>query len=169
MRSALAAVTTILLALAAGCTQPPPTSVASGASPAANRGGFNVGSLNCSAAGGVGFVFGSSRTLNCLFTRTDGVGERYEGTIRRFGVDIGFTRESTIVWMVFAPGSVAPGALAGEYAGATAQGTVGVGVGANVLLGGGNNQITLQPVSVEGSVGLNAAAGVAAVSLRKVP
>ena len=114
-------------------------------------------------------MFGSSRTLNCLFTRTDGVGERYEGTIRRFGVDIGFTRESTVVWMVFAPGSIAPGALAGEYAGASAQGTVGVGVGANVLVGGSGNQVALQPVSVEGSVGLNAAAGVAAVSLRKVP
>ena len=167
MRPALTAVAAILLALAAGCTQPPPP--ASGASPPANRGGVNVGSLNCNAAGGVGFVFGSSRTLNCLFTRPDGVGERYEGTIRRFGVDIGFTRESTIVWMVFAPGSIAPGALAGEYAGAAAQGTVAVGVGANVLLGGSSSQITLQPVSVEGSVGLNAAAGVAAVSLRKVP
>ena len=168
MRPALPAATAILLALAAGCTQPPPPA-APGASPTANRGGVNVGYLNCNAAGGVGFVFGSSRTLNCLFTRTDGVGERYEGTIRRFGVDIGFTRESTIVWMVFAPGSIAPGALAGEYAGASAQGTVGVGVGANVLLGGSGNQIALQPVSVEGSVGLNAAAGVAAVSLRKVP
>ena len=71
--------------------------------------------------------------------------------------------------MVFAPGSLAPGALAGEYAGASAQGTVGVGVGANVLVGGSGNQVALQPVSVEGSVGLNAAAGVAAVSLRKVP
>jgi hypothetical protein len=117
----------------------------------------------------VGFVFGSSRTLNCVFTRTNGIGERYEGTIRRYGVDVGFTRESTVVWAVFAPGSIAPGALAGDYAGAAAQGTVGVGVGANVLLGGSTNQITLQPVSVEGSVGLNAAAGVAALTLRKVP
>jgi len=68
-----------------------------------------------------------------------------------------------------APGTAQAGALAGEYGGATAQGTVGVGVGANVRLGGSNNQITLQPVSVEGSVGHNAAAGVAALSLRKVP
>lgn len=165
MRLAIPAATALLFALAA-CTQPPATP---GAPQSAGRSGVNVGSLNCGVAGGVGFVFGSSRTLNCLFTRTDGIGERYEGTIRRFGVDIGFTRESTIVWMVFAPGSIAPGALAGEYAGATAQGTVGVGVGANVLLGGSSNQFTLQPVSVEGSVGLNAAAGVAAVSLRKVP
>jgi uncharacterized protein DUF992 len=163
----LPAAAALLLALAAACTQQQPA--APGTAQAANRSGTNVGSLNCSVAGGVGFVFGSSRTLNCLFTRTDGVGERYEGTIRRFGVDVGFTRESTVIWLVFAPGSIAPGALTGEYGGATAQGTVGVGVGANVLLGGSNNQITLQPVSVEGSVGLNAAAGVAALSLRKVP
>jgi|SRR5688500_477036 hypothetical protein len=168
MRPAIPAATALLFAFSAACTQPPPAATP-GASQTASRSGVNVGYLNCNAAGAVGFVFGSSRNLNCLFTRTDGTGERYEGTIRRFGVDIGFTRESTIVWMVFAPGSIAPGALAGEYAGASAQGTVGVGVGANVLLGGSSNQITLQPVSVEGSVGLNAAAGVAAVSLRKVP
>lgn len=168
MRLAIPAATALVLAFATGCTQPQ-TPAAPGTPQSAGRSGVNVGSLNCSVAGGVGFVFGSSRTLNCLFTRTDGVGERYEGTIRRYGVDIGFTRESTIVWGVFAPGSIASGALAGEYAGPTAQGTVGVGVGANVLLGGSSNQITLQPVSVEGSVGLNAAAGVAAVSLRKVP
>lgn len=166
MRTTIA--TPLLLALAiAGCQQ---QQTATTASPQpANRGGVNVGSLTCNVAGGVGFVFGSSRTLNCLFTRTDGTAERYEGTIRRYGVDVGFTRDSTIVWMVFAPGSVAPGALGGEYAGASAQGTVGVGLGANVLLGGSNNQFTLQPVSVEGSVGLNAAAGVAAMSLRKTP
>ncbi len=167
MRTIPTAATALLLGLAAGCTQQQPA--APGTTQSANRSGVNVGSLNCNVAGGVGFVFGSSRTLNCLFTRTDCVGERYEGTIRRYGVDIGFTRESTVVWLVFAPGSVAPGAIAGEYAGPTAQGTVGVGVGANVLLGGSNNQITLQPVSVEGSVGLNAAAGVAALSLRKIP
>lgn len=164
MRAAIATVLLLSLA-AAACQQQQATT----ASPPANRGGFNVGSLTCNVAGGVGFVFGSSRTLNCLFTRTDGTAERYEGTIRRYGVDVGFTRDSTIVWMVFAPGSIAPGALGGEYAGPTAQGTVGVGLGANVLLGGSSSQITLQPVSVEGSVGLNAAAGVAAMSLRKVP
>jgi Protein of unknown function (DUF992) len=164
MRKAMAAALFLSVAVA-GCEQQATT--ANPQTP--NRGGVNVGSLTCNVAGGVGFFFGSSRTLNCLFTRPNGTAERYEGTIRRFGVDVGFTRDSTIVWMVFAPGSIAPGALGGEYAGPTAQGTVGVGVGANVLLGGSSNQITLQPVSVEGSVGLNAAAGVAAMSLRKVP
>src|ERR1044072_5955375 len=122
MRATKATALTLLLAVA-GCQQ---QQTATTASPQpGNRGGFNVGSLTCNVAGGVGFVFGSSRTLNCLFSRTDGTAERYEGTIRRYGVDVGFTRDSTIVWMVFAPGSIAPGALGGQYAGPTVQGTVG--------------------------------------------
>ena len=129
--------------------------------------GANVGSLNCTVAGGVGFIFGSSKDLTCLFTRTNGTAERYSGTIKKFGVDIGFTKEAHMIWVVFAPGNIAPGSLAGSYGGATASGTVGVGVGANVLLGGSNKQITLQPVSVEGSVGLNVAAGIGEVELRK--
>jgi hypothetical protein len=130
--------------------------------------GANVGSLSCTVAGGVGFVFGSSKELNCLFTRTDGRAERYSGSVKKFGVDVGFTKEAHIVWLVFAPGNVAPGAVAGGYGGATASATVGVGVGANVLVGGSSKQITLQPVSVEGSVGLNVAAGIGAIELNYV-
>ena len=130
--------------------------------------GANVGSLSCTVAGGVGFVFGSSKELNCLFTRTDGRAERYSGSVKKFGVDVGFTKEAHIVWLVFAPGNVAPGAVAGGYGGATASATVGVGVGANVLVGGSSKQITLQPVSVEGSVGLNVAAGIGAIELNHV-
>ena len=130
--------------------------------------GANVGSLSCTVAGGVGFVFGSSKELNCLFTRTDGRAERYSGSVKKFGVDVGFTKEAHIVWLVFAPGNVAPGSVAGGYGGATASATVGVGVGANVLVGGSSKQITLQPVSVEGSVGLNVAAGIGAIELNYV-
>jgi hypothetical protein len=133
-----------------------------------SQSGVNVGSLSCNVSGGVGFVFGSSKDLSCLFTRTDGKAERYTGTIKKFGVDIGFTKEAHIVWLVFAPGNVASGAVSGSYGGASASATVGVGVGANVLLGGSNSQITLQPVSVEGSVGLNVAAGIGAVDLNYV-
>lgn len=132
----------------------------------AQGGGVNAGSLQCRVSGGMGFVFGSSKDLDCLFVRPDGVGERYVGTINKYGVDIGFTKEAQIVWLVFAPGAITPGSLAGEYGGATAGATVGVGVGANVLLGGSSKQITLQPVSVEGSTGLNIAAGVAGVTLK---
>lgn len=141
---------------------------APGTPQAAGRTGANVGSLTCKVAGGIGFIFGSSKDLDCLFARTDGVGEKYSGAIKRYGVDIGFTKESQIVWLVFAPGSIAAGALTGGYVGATAQATVGAGVGANVLIGGGSGQITLQPVSVEGSVGLNVAGGLAEVELKYV-
>ncbi len=134
----------------------------------AGKSGANIGTLTCKVAGGIGFIIGSSKDLDCLFVRTDGVGEKYKGTIKRFGVDIGFTKEGHMVWLVFGPGTIAPGSIAGDYAGATAQATVGGGVGANVLVGGGNKQISLQPVSVEGSVGLNVAAGVAGVELRYV-
>jgi hypothetical protein len=133
---------------------------------AAPKSGVNVGSLNCRVSGGMGFIFGSSKDLDCLLARTDGVAERYVGTINKYGIDIGFTKEAHIIWLVFAPGAIGTGALAGDYGGATAGAAVGVGVGANVLLGGSNKQIALQPVSVEGSVGLNVAAGIAAVTLR---
>jgi len=131
-----------------------------------SQSGANVGSLTCNVAGGIGFVFGSSKDLSCLFTRTNGTAEKYTGSIKKFGVDVGFTKEAQMVWLVFAPGSIAPGAVAGSYGGATASATVGVGAGANVLVGGSNKQITLQPVSVEGSVGLNAAAGIGVVELQ---
>lgn len=143
-------------------------SLMAGVGTAHSQSGANVGTLTCNVAGGIGFIFGSSKDLSCLFTRTDGKAERYTGSIKKFGVDIGFTKEAQMVWLVFAPGSIAPGALAGSYGGATASGTVGVGVGANVLVGGSNKQVTLQPVSVEGSVGLNVAAGIGAVDLNYV-
>ena len=168
LRSVLAAASaaTLLVGIATHAySQTPPTP---GTPPAANKGGVNVGSLTCNVAGGIGFVFGSSKDLSCLFTRTDGIAEKYTGSIKKFGIDVGFTKEAQMVWLVFAPGSLAPGTLSGGYAGATASGTVGVGVGANVLIGGNNRQITLQPLSVEGSTGLNVAAGIGAVELRYV-
>jgi hypothetical protein len=128
--------------------------------------GVNVGSLSCKVAAGAGFVFGSSKALSCIFTRSSGQAERYVGDIKRFGIDIGYTEEAQIVWLVFAPGTIGTGALAGSYAGATVQGTVMLGAGANVLVGGNDGQVTLQPVSVEGSVGLNVAGGIAEITLK---
>jgi hypothetical protein len=67
---------------------------------------------------------------------------------------------------VIAPtANLVPGALAGSYAGATASATVGVGVGANALIGGSNNTVALQPLSIEGNRGLNVAAGIGAITL----
>ena len=136
------------------------------AAPAGAASGVNVGSLSCKVSGGIGFIFGSSKSMNCVFTRVDGSAEVYNGDIDKYGVDIGFTSESHMIWAVFAPGNIAPGALAGNYGGATADVAAGLGLGANVLVGGGNSQIALQPVSVQGNVGINVAAGVAQITLR---
>ncbi|HEV2301610.1 MAG TPA: DUF992 domain-containing protein [Stellaceae bacterium] len=128
--------------------------------------GVAVGTLTCNVAGGWGFIFGSSRALRCVFSHP-GFGEHYAGTISKFGVDIGYTQGAVMIWTVFAPtASLRPGSLAGNYIGATGSATVGVGIGANVLVGGSNRTITLQPVSIEGNTGLNVAAGVGAIALR---
>lgn len=133
--------------------------------------GVKVGSLTCNVASGWGFVFGSSKDLHCTFRgNRAGAGEHYVGTISRFGVDIGYTDGGVLVWGVFAPSSdIRPGALAGDYAGATGQATVGVGLGANVLIGGLDKSVALQPLSMEGSKGLNVAAGIGAISLKSAP
>ncbi|MBS0537598.1 MAG: DUF992 domain-containing protein [Proteobacteria bacterium] len=127
----------------------------------AGKSGTNVGSLTCHAAGGKRFVFGASRELNCLFARTDGIAEPYHGTIKKFGADTGFAKDAHVVWLVFAPAALGDGSLSGSYGDAAA----GVAAGAELLVGGGSRQITLQPVSVEGSAGLNVATGLAEVQL----
>jgi len=135
------------------------------AGPAAAQGGVKVGTLTCNVASGWGFVFGSSRGLNCTFSGPMGV-EYYTGAINRFGVDIGYTAGGVMIWTVFAPtAQLAPGALQGGFAGATANVTAGVGVGANVLVGGSGNTVSLQPLSIEGNTGLNVAGGIGAITL----
>ncbi len=136
----------------------------------ANAASIKIGTLTCHVASGWGFVFGSSKDLRCNFHPNNGVSEHYIGSVSKFGVDIGYTDSSVIVWAVFAPTSgMRRGALEGGYAGATAGATVGVGAGANVLVGGFDRSITLQPISVEGSTGLNVAAGIGAINLKYVP
>ncbi len=129
--------------------------------------GIKVGTLTCDVAAGAGFVFGSTKDLRCTYEPTKANVEHYSGTISKWGVDIGYTGKGKLVWAVFAPTSdVRPGAIEGEYAGASAQATVGVGVGANALIGGLDKSIALQPVSVSGSTGLNVAAGIGSISLK---
>jgi hypothetical protein len=138
--------------------------------PSSAASGVAVGTLTCNVSSGWGIVIGSSRSLNCTLVGVNGVSEHYTGNITKFGADIGYTQAGVIIWTVFAPqATLIPGALSGGYAGGTASATVGVGLGANGLIGGSGNQIALQPLSISGSVGLNVAAGVAAMSLAYAP
>jgi hypothetical protein len=128
--------------------------------------GVKAGVLTCNVSSGWGLIFGSSKDLNCTYDSASGHEEHYAGTINKYGVDIGYHNGGVIVWAVVAPtAELAHGALAGDYGGITASAAVGVGAGANALVGGNNKTISLQPVSIEGMTGLNVAGGVAAISL----
>lgn len=134
----------------------------------AQAAGVKIGVLTCSVAPGWGLVLGSSKNMTCSYVPNGAIGgENYFGSITKIGVDIGYTGGGTVVWGVFAPSSdVLPGALEGNYAGVSAQATVAVGLGANVMIGGFDKSIALQPLSIEGQTGLNIAAGIGAINLK---
>ena len=128
--------------------------------------GVEVGVLTCTVRAGTGFIVGSTKDLRCRFNRP-GRDEFYYGTISKFGLDIGATKQTAIAWAVLAPTArLRPGSLNGTYGGVSAEATVGLGVGANALVGGSSSNIILQPLSVQAQQGLNIAAGIAALQLR---
>ncbi len=125
--------------------------------------------LTCDISGGIGFIIGSQKALNCSFVPTlPGPPEFYSGVINRLGVDLGGTRGGVMVWAVYAPTTRAAGFLAGTYAGASAEVTVGGGIGGNILVGGSNRTVELQPLSVQEQTGINVAAGIAEIELHFV-
>jgi hypothetical protein len=144
--------------------------VASAPAQAQDGSGVRVGVLTCNVASGFGFIFGSSKEVNCVFARDGRDVAHYQGHIDKFGVDIGYQKSGVLVWAVLAPTDhTNPGALKGHYGGLSAQATVGVGAGVNALIGGNNRTIELQPISVEGMTGLNVAAGVGELTLTQRP
>ena len=126
-----------------------------------------IGVLECRGGASIGFIVGSVTNLGCVL-RADGMpDDRYIATIRKVGVDLGITQESALAWGVYAPvARLGPGDLSGNYAGAQGSASVGVGLGGNVLVGGSDNSIALQPLSVQGQVGINVAAGLESLELR---
>ena len=126
-----------------------------------------VGILECRGGASIGFIVGSVTNLGCVL-RVNGMPEdRYVATIRKVGLDLGITQESALAWGVFAPvARLGPGDLAGNYAGVQGSAAIGVGAGGNALIGGSNNTIALQPLSLQGQVGLSVAAGLESLELR---
>jgi hypothetical protein len=142
--------------------------ILSSAATAQARPPFRVGGLTCNTDPRVGLVLGSRQDMRCVFV-ANATGQQYvyRGTIRRIGVDIGVTRGGTLFWAVFARNSqIGQGTLRGNYAGAGGNVAIGLGLGAKVLIGGSRRTITLQPLSVEGQIGINLALGVAQLTLR---
>ena len=128
---------------------------------------LDAGVLTCRVGPSIGLLVTSTKQLDCTFTPNFRAPERYSGSITRFGLDIGITGEGLIVWGVLtsvdAPFPV--GSLEGSYGGASAEASLVLGGGANLLLGGSNRSFALQPLSVQGQIGVNFAAGITAMTL----
>src|SRR5690606_5043415 len=114
--------------------------------------------LECLSNPTFGVVVGSVRTMTCVFKPSYGREQHYSGTRTRLGLDVGVQAGAAIAWAVLAPtAELGEGELAGTYAGVSADAAAGLGVGANALIGGSNNTVALQPLSIEGQVGVNVA------------
>ena len=133
----------------------------------AQQSSVQIGVLECRGGASVGFIVGSVTHLGCVL-RIDGMPEdRYIATIQKIGLDLGITQETALAWGVYSPvAQLGPGDLAGNYAGAQGSASLGIGAGGNALVGGSRNSISLQPLSVQGVVGVNIAAGVESLELR---
>lgn len=126
-----------------------------------------IGVLECRGGATVGFIVGAVVHLGCVL-RVNGMPEdRYVATIEKVGLDVGFTESTALAWSVFAPvAQPGRGDIAGTYVGADAEAAAVVGVGGNVLLGGSNNSIALQPISVQATTGAIVAAGLERLDLQ---
>jgi len=128
-----------------------------------------TGVLTCDVSAGIGLIIGSQKSVNCIYAPSQpGRAEVYQGTISKLGIDIGATSGGQMIWAVFSPTTAPFGGLAGSYVGATAEATIAVGLGADVLVGGSNRSIALQPLSISGQSGLNIAGGVAELRLQPI-
>lgn len=128
-----------------------------------------IGVLTCNVSGSIGLIVTSQESTACTFESQKGYREHYRGVIRKYGLDIGATGAGILTWAVFATGPAVPGLLAGHYAGPSAEATVGAGLGANILVGGSQQSVALQPLSVSGQTGLNLALGVSSFELSAAP
>jgi Protein of unknown function (DUF992) len=130
-----------------------------------------VGMLRCKLNPSIGFIIAGHQSMECRFTQNAPYPpEDYQGALNTVGLDIGITAGGVLGWAVFAPTVGVPaGALAGEYVGASADAGFIVGAGTNVLIGGSGRTFNLQPVSLEGSIAVDAAIGVSGLKLRPAP
>jgi hypothetical protein len=127
---------------------------------------IQLGTLTCSMSSSIGLIVGSQKNVNCIFRGQAGEPEEaYTGTMTTVGLDIGITTGGVIVWTVFADTSRYAGMLAGRYVGATAEVSVAAGLGANVLVGGSHRTVALQPLSLQGQIGIDLAAGIGELEL----
>ena len=138
------------------------------ATPAAAADYVTLGRLVCGSDGGQGLIIKSEKNLICTYTpASGGMKAVYAGKIEKFGLDIGETGKSVMIWQVLAKtGTDFPQfALAGEYYGVGPHASLGAGACAKVIDGGTNQSFMLQPLNVQAQEGLNLAVGVEKMTL----
>ncbi|MGB9395076.1 MAG: DUF992 domain-containing protein [Pseudolabrys sp.] len=144
--------------------------IPAGPAPAQARGNWTqVGMLTCKLNPSIGFVIAGHQSMECRYVPSNPANppQAYLGALNTVGIDIGITAGGVLGWAVLAPTVGIPaGALAGEYVGASGDLGIGLGAGANVLIGGSGRTFALQPVSVEGSIAVNVTLGVSGLKLR---
>lgn len=125
---------------------------------------IKVGLLKCIKSGkGINILIHSQFPVRCIFKDASGGKEKYRGkTGVELGLDLQKLEKSKMVFTVFALGDLKAGkkSLKGRYIGGSISLTIGVGVGVHALVGGGNNHIALQPIALESTKGIGAAAGI---------
>ena len=152
----------IMVALSVGLTLAAAPAYAQGST-------VRQGMLTCRTSASIGLIIGSRQRLSCQFRSDRGWTQNYYGAINRLGLDVGITAGGVMVWAVLAATpDIPPGALTGRFVGASGDIALGVGAGANVLVGGTNRSVSLQPLSLEGQVGINLALGVAGMTLSPI-
>jgi len=134
----------------------------------AEEGGFKVGFLSCTLSDSTNLIVYSNEEFTCTYNPNAGENETYSGVITRIGVDLTWKKGQQLLWTVVAPtNNIGPGALAGTYGGVSADVAVGAGVGAKILVGGLEDSIALQPVSLAGNTGVGASAGIESFELKQ--
>jgi hypothetical protein len=125
-----------------------------------------VGMLKCDTSIGIGEILVRKQTMTCVFTHNNGTKENYTGKVHQFGLEIGEVAEGHLAWAVFAASpATGTGLLAGKYGGVDASVAAGIGLGADVLVGGTGEAFSLQPLAVDGEPGVAIAAGVEQIEL----
>lgn len=133
--------------------------------------GGQIGMLTCKTVPGTrsNLIIRSTVDVECTYSQDD-ADEMYVGeTGIGLGIDLNIKKDATMKYAVFAhvKPNAGSGALSGRFGGVKGAATVGIGVGAAVLVGGGANQISLQPLALEGSTGFGVEGGATYLYLQK--
>ncbi len=138
--------------------------LAAQAAPATTTAGGKIGTLTCTTIPNttVNLLIHSTVNVKCVFKSTAGETEHYKGeTGVGLGIDLHVKRDEKLAFVVLAADfKKGTYKLAGKYGGAGGTATVGVGVGAHVLIGGSNNSVSLEPIVLSGSKGIGVSGGI---------